>query len=169
MAESLSMAAQLTVVSAAALQAMMPNEVSNGHLDILPEIQSGAVSTRLVVKGTLPSGVDWQFPLDLDMQAIYYAEDGAWLTSTELARELRKACDAFKAMVALDRSVSPLTLGPEWVSNVNIPEDRVYGIDMNAVRKILPEDSIDFKALQERFDSDTKAMESKLDAWLFSE
>lgn len=139
----------LDTVTRSALQVMMPHGVSNAYLDTLPEIQDGASNPRWVVKGTLPSGVDWQFPLDLDMQAVYYAEDGAWLASTELARELRKACDAFKAMVALDRSVSPLTLGPEWVSNVNIPEDRVYGIDMNAVRKILPEDSVDYRKLQE--------------------
>lgn len=94
----------LVMASSNALRTMMPREVSNPYLDITHEVRQGIDSARCVVKGRLPSGTDWQFPLDIDMQAIYYAAGDAWLASTELASELRKACDAFKAMVALDSS-----------------------------------------------------------------
>jgi len=103
---AIDMAANLESVASASLQAMMPNEVHDARLNTQygPDIVDGLGAPRLVVKGTLPSGMEWEVPLDLDMKAIYYAEEGAWLASTELARELQKAAQSFRAMVALDAS-----------------------------------------------------------------
>lgn len=60
-----------------------------------------------IVKGKLPSGKQWEVPLSIDARYVYENEKGAWLASSEAAREVRKAVQSFKTMIALDGEQSP--------------------------------------------------------------
>jgi hypothetical protein len=61
---------------------------------------------KYVVRGDLPSGREYEVPIDVNLNGIYYDDAGAWVNSTELARELKKAVRAFKVAVALDGPIA---------------------------------------------------------------
>lgn len=69
----------------------------------------GGIGTMdgFVVKGKLPSGTLWEVPLGIDIGYIYNNEQGAWLSSAEAAREVKKAVQSFRAMMALEGERKP--------------------------------------------------------------
>ena len=62
-------------------------------------------SNGYAVRGDLPSGCEYEVPIDVNLKGIYYDEGGAWINSSELARELKKAVRAFKVAIALEGSM----------------------------------------------------------------
>lgn len=94
-------ATTLESATAAALTGMMP-DINNPRLigkTVWDTDYNGEV--RYFVTGILPNGQQYEVPLTLDVKAIYRNEQGAWLNSIELARELQKAARAFAVAVAL--------------------------------------------------------------------
>lgn len=95
----------LSLVISATFSAMLPSGVSKAKIEIRPEWIGQIGVSKLMATGLLPSGMPYEVPLDVDMQALHHDNMRAWLNSIELARELRKAAHAFKVMVALEGSI----------------------------------------------------------------
>jgi len=109
---------------------MLP-EVEDAHLTCKIEWEAGI--GRHFVSGTLHSGREYEVPLDLDMEAVFNDTQGAWLSSIELARELKKAAQAFRVAIALEGTQPART---DWKANAGIDPDRVYGLSDNTLQAI---------------------------------
>lgn len=98
---SVALATTLEDTAKTALSGMLP-EIADASLVKKVERDGTGWKIDYSVAGHLPSGREYQVPVSLDIANIYYDSKGAWLNSIELARELKKAAQAFRVAIALD-------------------------------------------------------------------
>lgn len=102
MIKSYELAKQMAGVACMALQGMLPRVRSVAFIDQSVIRDDASDTVKFLASGYLPSGKQYDVPLELSMQPLLHMREQHWLDSNELHEELEKVARAFNVAIALD-------------------------------------------------------------------